>query len=336
MPTSLNATTDPNVTPDANSPQDASQEKKPLWKRNGFLKELVTNKAMFLMMLPPFILIFVNYYLPMFGVIIAFKNFNYADGFLGSPWAGLQNFRFLFMSDKAWLITRNTILYNLAFILLGLIFALLFALALNELTNRLAAKFYQSIIFLPYFLSWVVVAYLVLAFLDPNGFYNKTLVNLFNLPQIDWYASPQYWPVILILVNIWKNVGYGIVIYTAGIAGIDQEYYEAAVLDGASKLQQIRYITLPFLVPFMIVTTIISLGNIFRADFGLFYQVPMQQGLLTPATEVLDTYIYKALIYTGDLGMSSAAGLYQSVVGFFTVLFANWIVGKVSEENKIF
>lgn len=330
MPASINVTPEENITP------DAEPNKKSIWKKSKFLKELSTNKALFLMMLPPFVLVFINYYLPMFGVIIAFKNFNYVDGFFRSPWAGLQNFRFLFMSDAAWRITRNTILYNLAFIVLGLIFALLFALALNELTNRFAAKFYQSVIFLPYFLSWVVVAYLVLAFLDPNGFYNVTLTKVFNLPTIDWYASPQYWPFILVLVNLWKNVGYGIVIYTAGIAGIDPEYYEAAVLDGASKLQQIRYITIPFLVPFMIVTTIINLGNIFRADFGLFYQVPMQQGLLAPTTEVLDTYIYKALIMTGDLGMSSAAGLYQSIVGFFTVLFANWVVGKISNENRIF
>ncbi len=310
--------------------------KKHSWKKWGFFKELATNKAMFLMLLPPFILVFINYYIPMFGVIIAFKNFNYSDGFLGSPWAGLQNFKFLFMTDAAWEITRNTILYNLFFIALGLVFAVLSALVLNELRNKFAAKFYQSVIFLPYFLSWVVVAYLVLAILDPNGFYNKTLVPTLHFPAIDWYSSPQYWPYILVLVNLWKNIGYGIVIYLAGITGIDQEYYEAAVLDGASKLQQIRYITLPFLVPFMIVTTLINLGNIFRADFGLFYQVPMQQGLLAPTTEVLDTYIYKALIMSGDLGMSSAAGLYQSVVGFFTVVIANFVVGKISKENKIF
>ncbi len=310
--------------------------KKSLWKKSAFLKELVTNKALFLMLLPPFILIFINYYLPMFGVIIAFKNFNYADGFLKSPWAGLKNFEFLFMSNKAWEITRNTIVYNLFFIFLGLVFAVIFALALNELKNKFAAKFYQSVIFLPYFLSWVVVAYLVLAVLDPNGFFNKTIARVLNINTIDWYASPQYWPFILVLVNLWKNIGYGIVIYLAGITGIDQEYYEAAVLDGANKLQQIRYITLPFLVPFMIVTTIINLGNIFRADFGLFYQVTMQQGLLAPTTEVLDTYIYKALIFSGDIGMSSAAGVYQSIVGFLTVLFANWAVGKISNENRIF
>jgi len=331
-------TTNASTTPDVKITLDktAAPKKKHFWQKSGFVKELVKNKAMFLMLLFPFILVFVNYYLPMFGVVIAFKNFNYVDGFLSSPWSGLQNFKFLFMSDTAWQITRNTILYNLVFIVLGLVFAVLFALALNELRSKFKAKLYQSIIFLPYFLSWVVVAYLVLAFLDPNGFFNKTIVNLFNLQTVDWYASPDYWPFILVAVNLWKNIGYGIVIYIAGIAGIDQEYYEAAILDGASKLQQIRYITIPFLVPFMIVTSLISLGNIFRSDFGLFYQIPMQQGLLAPTTEVLDTYIYKALIMSGDLGMSSAAGLYQSVVGFFTVLTANWVVGKISKENKIF
>lgn len=332
MTTNASTTPDVNITPNAST----APKKKHFWQKSGFIQELVKNKAMFLMLLLPFTLVFVNYYLPMFGVIIAFKNFNYSDGFLGSPWAGFENFKFLFMSDAAWQITRNTILYNLSFIVLGLIFAVLFALALNELRNKFAAKLYQSIIFLPYFLSWVVVAYLALAFMDPNGFFNKTIVNVFNLQTVDWYASPQYWPYILVLINLWKNIGYGIVIYIAGISGIDQEYYEAAVLDGASKLQQIRYITIPFLVPFMIVTVIINLGNIFRSDFGLFYQIPMQQGLLAPSTEVLDTYIYKALIMSGDLGMSSAAGLYQSVIGFFTVLIANWAVGKINKENKIF
>ncbi len=303
---------------------------------NGFLHELRKNKALFLMILPPFLFVFMNYYLPMFGIIIAFKNFNYADGFLHSPWSGLKNFEFLFKSADAWTITRNTIGYNLVFIFLGLFLAVCTALLLNEVRSKMAAKVFQSTIFLPYFLSWVVVAYLVYSILSPNGFYNKSLAPFMNMLPIDWYTVPEKWPYIIIIVNIWKNIGYSVVIYIAGIAGIDPEYYEAALLDGASKFQQVKSITIPFLVPLMIVTTIMALGNIFRSDFGLFYQVPMQQGLLTPTTDVLDTYIYKALIYTSDLGMSSAAGFYQSVVGFFLVLFANWAVGKVSPENKIF
>lgn len=304
--------------------------------KNGFFQELRKNKALFLMILPPFLFVFMNYYLPMFGIIIAFKNFNYADGFLHSPWSGLKNFEFLFKSADAWTITRNTIGYNLVFIFLGLFLAVCTALLLNEVRSKMAAKVFQSTIFLPYFLSWVVVAYLVYSILSPNGFYNKSLAPLMSMLPIDWYTVPEKWPYIIIIVNIWKNIGYSVVIYIAGIAGIDPEYYEAALLDGASKFQQVKSITIPFLVPLMIVTTIMALGNIFRSDFGLFYQVPMQQGLLTPTTDVLDTYIYKALVYTGDLGMSSAAGFYQSVVGFFLVLFANWAVGRISPENKIF
>lgn len=311
-------------------------QNKPVKQRSEFLKELSSNRALFLMLLPPFILVFINYYLPMFGIIIAFKNFNYVDGFLKSPWAGLKNFEFLFKTSDAWEITRNTIGYNLAFIFINLVIAVTFALILNELRNKLLAKFYQSVIFLPYFLSWVVAAYLVYSVLSPSGLYNMTIAPALKLLPIDWYTEPKYWPYILPLVNIWKNIGYSIVIYLAGITGIDQEYYEAAVLDGANKIQQIKSITIPFLVPLMIVTTIMALGNIFRSDFGLFYQVPMQQGLLQPTTGVLDTYIYNALIYNGDLGMSSAAGFYQSVVGFVLVLCANWSIGKISEEHKIF
>lgn len=309
---------------------------KKLKKSNGFLGELSKNKAMFLMLLPPFLFVFINYYIPMFGIIIAFKNFNYADGFLHSPWSGLKNFEFLFMSADAWTITRNTIGYNFLFIILGLFISVTVALILNELRSKIMAKFFQSVIFLPYFLSWVVVAYLVYSILGPNGLFNKSIAPMLHMLPIDWYTEPEKWPYILILVNIWKNIGYSIVIYIAGISGIDPEYYEAALLDGANKIQQIKSITIPFLVPLMIVTTIMALGNIFRSDFGLFYQVPMQQGLLTSTTDVLDTYIYKALVFSGDLGMSSAAGFYQSVVGFFLVMFANWVVGKVSEENKIF
>ncbi len=304
--------------------------------RSGFLNELKVNKALFLMMMPAFIYIFINYYVPMFGAIIAFKNFNYEDGFLKSPWCGLDNFQFLFKTSDAWVITRNTIGYNLVFIVIGLVVAVTVAIVLNELRNQVASKVYQSVIFLPYFLSWVIVAYLVYAVLCPDGLYNKSIAPLLNIAGIDWYAEPKYWIFILPIVNTWKVIGYSIVIYLAGITGIDQEFYEAAVLDGASKFQQVKSITIPFLVPLMVVTTLLALGNVFRSDFGLFYQVPRQQGLLNDTTGVLDTYIYNALIFNGDLGMSSAAGFYQSVVGFFTVLAANWFIGKVSPENKIF
>lgn len=315
---------------------DLKQPSRPAGSGKTLRRELTRSGPFLLMLAPAFLFVFVNNYIPMFGAIIAFKNFNYVDGFLRSPWAGFKNFEFLFKSEAAWRITRNTIGYNLLFIFLGLVLSVTVALLLNELRNRKAAKVYQSVIFLPYFMSWVVVAYLVYAILAPRGLYNSTLAPLLGKESIDWYTSPQYWPVILPLVNVWKNIGYSIVIYLAGITGIDQEFYEAAVLDGANKFQQITKITIPFLVPLMIVTTLMALGGIFRSDFGLFYQVPMQQGLLKPTTDVLDTYIYNALIRTGDLGMSSAAGFYQSIVGFFLVLAANWTVGKISPDNKVF
>jgi len=308
----------------------------PVKKKRSFAKTLTQDGPLFLMLAPAFLFVFINNYIPMFGAIIAFKNFNYIDGFLRSPWVGFKNFEFLFKSEAAWRITRNTIGYNLLFIFLGLVLSVTVALLLNELRSHKAAKVFQSVIFLPYFMSWVVVAYLVYAILAPRGLYNSTLAPLFGQETIDWYTSPEYWPLILPLVNVWKNIGYSIVIYLAGITGIDQEFYEAAVLDGANKVQQITKITIPFLVPLMIVTTLMALGGIFRSDFGLFYQVPMQQGLLKPTTDVLDTYIYNALIRTGDLGMSSAAGFYQSIVGFILVLTANWTVGKISPDNKVF
>ncbi|MEN8907490.1 MAG: ABC transporter permease subunit [Clostridiales bacterium] len=300
-----------------------------------FIQEFVKNKELFLMILPPSIFILINNYIPMFGIVIAFQNYNYEDRFF-SPWIGFKNFEFLFKSDNAWIITRNTIGYNLVFIVLGLIIALSTAIVLNELRNRILAKFYQSVIFLPYFLSWVVVAYLVYSILSPDGLYNKSLIKIIHLAPIDWYTTPKFWTFIIPIVHIWKTIGYSIVIYLAGISGINQEYYEAAVLDGANKIQQTKSITIPFLIPLMIITTIMAVGNIFRTDFGLFYQIPMQQGLLKPTTDVLDTYIYNALITSGDFGMASAAGFYQSIVGFIFVLFANWVVGKVSKENKIF
>ncbi|NLD48790.1 MAG: sugar ABC transporter permease [Clostridiaceae bacterium] len=306
------------------------EEVKPFYSRG-----LSTNIELLLMLLLPAIFVFINNYLPMIGIVIAFKDYNYRDKLM-SPWCGLKNFEFLFKSRNAWIITRNTIAYNLLFILIGLIVAVTVAIILNELKNKHLAKLYQSIIFLPYFLSWVVVAYLVYSVLSPNGFYNKTLVSLLDWAPIDWYTEPKYWPFIIPIVNTWKTIGYGIVIYLAGITGIDTEYYEAAVLDGANKFQQIWHITIPFLVPLMIITTIMAIGNIFRADFGLFYQVPMQQGLLKPTTDVLDTYIYNALLISGDLGMSSAAGVYQSVVGFVLVLIANWSIGKISSEHRVF
>ncbi|WP_420488766.1 ABC transporter permease [Paenibacillus caui] len=308
-------------------------------KRNksSAFKHLIKHRVLLLMLLPGVVFLLVNNYLPMFGIVIAFKNINYTDGILGSPWVGFTNFNFLFATEDAWIITRNTVLYNLVFITLNLVIAVAVAIGLSELKSKLAAKFYQSIMFFPYFLSMVVVSYLVFGFLNVEyGFINKGVLALFGMNEVEWYSEPKYWPLILPLINIWKGVGYSCVIYLAAIIGIDSEYYEAALIDGASKWNQIIHITVPLIRPVMIITTILAIGGIFRSDFGLFYQTTLNSGALYPTTLVIDTYVYNALINMGNLGMSAAAGLYQAVVGFFLVIGANWIVRRIDKDQAVF
>lgn len=271
------------------------------------------------------------------GIFIAFKNFSYAKGIWKSPWCGLSNFKFLFITDDAWIITRNTMLYNLAFIILGTVISVIAAILLNELGERLSGKIFQSTLLFPHLLSWVVVAYLVYALLGTsNGFVNNTVLAGLGKKGIDWYTLKSAWPVILLLVYIWKNAGYTAIVYMAGIAGIDQEIYEAARIDGASRLKQIISITLPLLRPTVIIMTLMSIGRIFYSDFGLFYQVPMNTGALFATTQTIDTYVYRGLMEQGNVGMSSAAGVYQSLVGFVLVVLANYIVRKKDPENALF
>nr|WP_240762591.1 ABC transporter permease subunit [Paenibacillus thalictri] len=302
-----------------------------------FLRNVRKYWIFYIMMLPAIILLFINNYMPMFGVLIAFKNVNYQQGIWGSPWVGLTNFKFLFASNDAWVITRNTLLYNVVFIVFNLIFPVAFAIMFNELRNKLLAKFHQSVLFLPHFLSWVVVSFLLFAFLgQEHGLMNMKLLPALGLEPKEWYAKPEYWPYILPLVNLWKHMGYYTVIYLAAIVGIDRECYEAAYLDGASKWQQIRNITIPLLFPVIITMTLLQIGRIFYADFGLFFQATMNAGALYPTTSVIDTYVYNSFLVTGNIGMSSAAGLYQSVVGLLMVLGSNLIVRKISKENALF
>jgi putative aldouronate transport system permease protein len=306
-------------------------------KKQSILFNFKKYRALYIMLIPGIVFLLINNYLPMFGAIIAFKRINFIDGIWGSPWSGLENFRYLFSTADAWVITRNTILYNSVFIIMHLIFGVLFAIMLVEVRNRLLSKFYQSVMFLPFFLSMVVVSYLVLAMLSmDNGLVNKSILPMFDMEPITWYSDPKYWPFILPLVDIWKNIGYYVVLYMAGILGFDQEYFEAAVLDGASKWQQIKHITIPLLTPLMVILTILQIGRIFYADFGLFFQVPLNSGMLYPTTNVIDTYVYTTFLFNGDTGMASAAGLYQAVVGFTLVLTANYIVRKVNKENALF
>ncbi|MBD2867860.1 sugar ABC transporter permease [Paenibacillus sp. IB182493] len=289
------------------------------------------------MMLPGAAFLILNNYIPMLGVLIAFKSVNYEIGMLKSPWVGLDNFQYLFKTTDAWIITRNTILYNAAFIVLNLVVPVAFAIFLNEMRNKFFAKVHQTILFLPYFLSMVVVSYLVYGFLhDTHGFVNTTVMKSFGLEPVQWYFQKEVWPYLLPLVNTWKNVGYYAVIYLAAVIGFDDEYYEAATIDGASKWQQIKSITIPLLVPMMIIMTLLQIGRIFYADFGLFFQVPRESGPLFPVTNVIDTYVYRTFIALGDVGLSSAAGLYQSICGFILVFVSNWVVRRIDKDKALF
>lgn len=293
--------------------------------------------SLLLIALPGILYLLINNYIPILGIFIAFKNFSYAKGIWGSPWCGFDNFKFLFITDDAWIITRNTLLYNFAFIVLGTVVSMFMAILLSELGEKLRGKVFQSTLLFPHLLSWVVTSYLVYALLGAtNGFVNNTILTGMGKEGIDWYSVKTYWPFILTIVYLWKNAGYTAIVYMAGIAGIDKEIFEAAKIDGASKLKQIFTITLPMLRPTIIIMTLMSIGRIFYSDFGLFYQVPMNSGTLFSTTQTIDTYVYRGLMEQGNIGMSSAAGVYQSLVGFVLVMLANYIVRKKDPENALF
>ena len=303
-------------------------------KKKNVLKEYW---PLYLMMLPALLYLLINNYIPMAGMVIAFKKLNFAKGIWASPWAGLDNFKFLFSSKDAWIITRNTLLYNVAFILVNMVVGIAIAILITEVRNTKLKKVYQSAILLPFLMSMVILSYIVYALLSAeNGLVNNSILPLFHIDPIQWYQKPKYWPAILIIANCWKGVGYGCLIYIASLIGIDPSFYEAARLDGASKWQEITKITLPSLVPTIITLLLLSIGRIFYSDFGLFYQVPMNSGVLVSTTNVIDTYVYRALIEQGNISMSSAAGVYQSLVGFCVVMLSNWIVRKVDKDQALF
>lgn len=290
------------------------------------------NLPLTIMALPALILMFLFRYLPLSGIVLAFKRYNIRDGIFGSAWNGLKNFEYLFKTKDAWIITRNTIGYNFLFIVLDLILAVTLAIILNELRQKRAAKVFQTIFMAPYFMSWVVVSFIAYSLLSvDDGFINRT----FGL-EVTWYSQKSAWPFILVLFQIWKTIGYSTVMYLGAIVGISDDYYEAALMDGATKWQQITYITLPALRGIMIVLTILAIGRIFYSDFGLFYQLPRNSGPLFPVTNVIDTYVYRALKENGNIGMAAAANLYQSLVGFVLVMSSNFIVRKVDKDSALF
>jgi putative aldouronate transport system permease protein len=306
-------------------------------KDSQFIKSVRRYWPLMAMALPGIAYFIINNYLPMAGLIVAFKDYNFRLGIWGSHFIGLENFRFLFRTRDAYIITRNTILYNTGFIAINTVFAVTVAIILNEIRFKLVARFYQTIILLPYLISMIIVSYLVLSFLSiEQGFIDKTLLPIFGKEAISWYTEPKYWPVILNIVNLWKGFGFLTVIYYSAVVGIDQTFYEAAELDGANKFQVIRNITVPHITPVVSVMVLLAIGRVFISDFGLFYRVPMNSGPLYNVTNVIDTYVYRGLIQLGDVGMSAAAGLYQAVMGFILVFITNMVVRRTNPENSLF
>lgn len=299
--------------------------------------KIKTYLPLYLMLLPGCIYMFINNYIPMAGLLLAFKRINYSLGAFKSPWVKFSNFEYLFKSNDALIIFRNTIGYNLVFIVLGNIFAIFVAILLNMITRKRSRKVYQTLILIPYLISTVIVSYIVFAFLSGgNGFVNKTVLSALGMEGISWYSKPQYWPFILTFVFLWKSFGYSSILYFATIIGIDKSYYEAAMVDGATVWQQIKSITMPCLKPTIIILVLLQIGRICYSDFGLFYQVPMNSGLLYSTTNTIDTYVYRGLLSLNDLGRSTAAGFIQSILGFVLVITANQVVRKLEKDNALF
>ena len=294
-----------------------------------------------LLALPTFIWYILFAFLPMFGIIIAFKKFtfrpghNFISNLLASPWNGFKNFEFFFKSNSAWLITRNTIGYNFVFIILGVLIPVTLAIMLSQMNGKKFGKASQTAIFLPYFMSWVVVTYIVGAFLNYDlGMFNRMIASNGG-KKVQWYMEQKYWPYILIFLNTWKSMGYGMVVYMATITGIDSSLYEAARIDGAGRWQQVRYITVPLLKTTMIMLFILSVGRIFYSDFGLFYQVPRGSASLQNVTETMDVFVYRALSGSVDISLPSAAGFVQSVAGCVTILLSNFVVKRFDKESAL-
>ena len=287
---------------------------------------------LYLMMLPGFIYLICNNYLPMFGILIAFKNVNFSIGVFKSPWVGLSNFEFLFATKDAYIMIRNTLLYNIVWISMGLVIAVTIAILMAEISERKIAKVIQPIICFPSMISAVILSYIVYGFLSTN----YGVINVIRGTKTNFYTKAEYWPFILTIVHFWQSAGQSSIIYMASIGGIDKSMYEAASVDGAGKMKQIRYITLPMLKPMIILLLLLSIGRIFNSDFGLFYQVTLNNGLLYRTTQTIDTYVYRALIQMNNVGMSSAASVFQAIIGFVLVLGSNLFVRRIDPDSALF
>jgi putative aldouronate transport system permease protein len=302
----------------------------------GGIKEIRKNYLLFIMLIPAIVYFIIFHYLPMAGVVLAFKNYNYVGGIFGSPWVGFNNFRFLFVSGTVWKITSNTILYNIAFITVSVFLQVTIAILISEVTQKWFRKLSQTFLFLPYFVSYVLLgAFVYNLFNYEHGTFN-TIMGNFGLPKIDMYSTPGAWKYILMFFYQWKSIGYGTVIYLATITGISAEYYEAARIDGSNKWQEIRHITIPLLKPTIIIIVLFAIGHIMRGQFELFYQIVGDNGQLYEATDIIDTYVFRMLTKTFDIGIGAAVGLYQSTFGLVVILLVNWIVKKTHEDYALF
>ncbi|NQX59535.1 ABC transporter permease [Paenibacillus qinlingensis] len=305
-------------------------------RKKGFLYELNKNKLLFLMIAPTLIFFFINSYVPMVGIYFAFTRFDFNGGLFGSPFVGLENFEFLWKSGVLWTLTRNTVAYNLAFIVFLNATAIFCAILLSEMTGKFFKKLTQSVMFLPYFISFVLlnaIAYNMFNY--DTGFVNTTLKSWDSNP-VDIYNTPSSWVFLLIMFYVWKNVGYTMVIYLATITGISDEYYEAATIDGANIFQRIWYITIPMLKPTFIILLLFALGSIMKGQFDLFYQLIGNNGILYNATDILDTYVFRSLKVTFDIGMATSAGLFQSIFGFVLIMTVNYLIKKSNDEYALF
>lgn len=291
---------------------------------------------LYCMMLPALVYLIINNYIPMAGIIVAFKKYNVKTGLFGGKWIGLDNFEYLFKKD-AFIIIRNTFIYNIVFIIVNLMLGVAVAIMTSDVRSKMKKRIYQSAVLFPFVVSWVVVSYIVYAFLSvENGMINNSILEKIGMEQVQWYSVKKYWPFILTFVNSWKSLGYGCLLYIAAIAGIDREMYEAVQLDGATKWQQIRFITIPNLVPTMITVVLLQIGRLFYSDFGLFYQVPQNSGAIYDVTNTIDTYVYRAMISAGGIGRSAAACVFQSIMGFILIMIANSVVRKIDAESALF
>ncbi|WP_082927329.1 ABC transporter permease [Paenibacillus oryzisoli] len=305
-------------------------------RKKGFFYELRKNKLLFLMIAPTLIFFFINSYVPMVGIYFAFTRFDFNGGLFGSPFVGLANFEFLWKSGVLWTLTRNTVAYNLAFIVFLNVTAIFCAILLSEMTGKFFKKLTQSVMFLPYFISFVLlnaIAYNMFNY--DTGFVNTTLKSWGSGP-VDIYNTPSSWVFLLIMFYVWKNVGYTMVIYLATITGISDEYYEAATIDGANIFQRIWFITIPMLKPTFIILLLFALGSIMKGQFDLFYQLIGNNGILYNATDILDTYVFRSLKVTFDIGMATSAGLFQSIFGFVLIMTVNYLIKKSNDEYALF